>query len=164
MIQTPRLTLKLISPEYTEHIFKEFTSDITTFMYPKAAEDISETEVFVKNSIKDNEEGKELQIVILKQDTGEFLGCGGLHHIDRSTPELGIWLKKSAHGNGYGKEAIIGLKSWADENLFVLNQKFGVILEKNLQQNANVDITNISSEKISTYLVELSHYQIVIEP
>ncbi|NCN45241.1 MAG: hypothetical protein COU63_04645 [Candidatus Pacebacteria bacterium CG10_big_fil_rev_8_21_14_0_10_36_11] len=55
-------------------------------------------------------------------------------------------------------------KSWADENLFVLNQKFGVILEKNLQQNANVDITNISSEKISTYLVELSHYQIVIEP
>lgn len=45
------------------------------------------------------------------------MGCGGLHHIDKKTPELGIWVKKSAHGHGYGKEVIIALKEWADKNL-----------------------------------------------
>ena len=45
------------------------------------------------------------------------MGCGGLHHIDTKTPELGVWIKKSAQGNGYGKETIIALKEWADKNL-----------------------------------------------
>ncbi|MEH2435865.1 MAG: GNAT family N-acetyltransferase [Nostoc sp.] len=33
------------------------------------------------------------------------------------TPELGIWLKKSAHGHGFGREAIHVLKDWVDKNL-----------------------------------------------
>ncbi len=117
MIQTPRLILKLISPEYTEEIFREFTPEITTFMFPKAPDDISETEDFVNGSIQKNTKDESLQIVILESNTKEFLGCGGLNNINTKTPELGIWLKKSAHGNGYGKESIIGLKSWADEHL-----------------------------------------------
>ena len=32
-------------------------------------------------------------------------------------PELGIWLKKAAHGNGYGLETITALKNWAEVNL-----------------------------------------------
>ena len=45
------------------------------------------------------------------------MGCAGLHHIDKKTPELGIWIKKSAHGHGYGKETMVALKEWADKNL-----------------------------------------------
>jgi RimJ/RimL family protein N-acetyltransferase len=40
-----------------------------------------------------------------------------LHHIDTRTPELGIWVKKAAHGHGYGREAITGLTGWAMQNL-----------------------------------------------
>ena len=49
--------------------------------------------------------------------TGEFLGCIGLHHIDQNDPEVGIWIKKSAHGSKYGLEAIKALKEWADNYL-----------------------------------------------
>ena len=116
-IETKNLCLKGITFEYKNDIFREFTSEITTHMYPKPADKIEETEEFIETSIKENKEGSNFQIVILDKKSKDFLGCGGVHNIDRKTPELGIWIKKSAHGNGYGKEAIIALKKWADENL-----------------------------------------------
>ena len=116
-IETKNLCLKAITLDYKENIFKEFTSEITTHMFPKPAEKIEETIEFIKTSMKGNEKGSNLQTVILNKESKEFLGCGGLHHIDGKTPELGIWIKKSAHGNAYGKEAVIALKKWADKNL-----------------------------------------------
>ena len=116
-IETKNLCLKGITLEYKDDIFREFTPEITTHMFPKPAEKIEETVEFIETSIKENKEGSNFQIVILDKESKDFLGCGGLHHIDRKTPELGIWIKKSAHGHGYGKEAVIALKEWADKNL-----------------------------------------------
>jgi len=116
-IETPRLLLRSITPDHTEEIFREFTPEITTYMFPKSPDKIEETAAFIESAMKGNEEGHDLQIVILKKDTGEYLGNGGVHHIDTKTPELGIWIKKSAHRNGYGKEAVVALKEWADKNL-----------------------------------------------
>lgn len=109
--------MKGISLEYVPEIFKEFTSEITTFMYPKPPEKIEETIAFIEESMQKNIQGSDFVIVIIHKDTGEFLGCGGLHEINTPAPELGIWIKKSAHGHGYGKEAIFALKNWADQNL-----------------------------------------------
>ena len=39
------------------------------------------------------------------------------YRLTPKTPELGIWIKKSAHGHGYGKEAVVALKEWANENI-----------------------------------------------
>jgi RimJ/RimL family protein N-acetyltransferase len=116
-IETKNLLLKGITLDYKDDMFREFTPEITTYMFPKPAEKIEETIAFINSSIKENTEGSNLQIVILDKKNGEFLGCGGLHHIDAKTPELGIWIKKSAHGHGYGKETMAALKEWADENL-----------------------------------------------
>ena len=55
-------------------------------------------------------------------------------------PELGIWIKKSAHGNGYGKEAMVALKKWADKNL-----KYDYILYPVAQDN-------LASRKIPEFL------------
>lgn len=116
-IETPRLLLVPILMEYKDIIFNEFTKDITTFMHPRPAKSIKETEDFINKSLKRLKRGNNLQMVILEKKSKEFLGCAGLHHADQNTPELGIWLKKSAHGNSYGKEAIMALKEWADNNL-----------------------------------------------
>lgn len=117
IIETERLRLVPINLSYQEEIFKEFTSEITTYMFPKPADAIAETVAFIESSLQKNQSGTDLQIVVTKKDSGEFLGCGGLHHIDTPTPELGIWIKKSAHGHEFGKETMIALKSWADQNL-----------------------------------------------
>jgi len=116
-IETKNLCLQGITLKYSDDIFREFTSEITTHMYPKTADKIEETEEFIETSIKENKEGSNFQIVILDRKSKDFLGCGGVHNIEQKTPELGVWIKKSAHGHGYGKEAVIALKEWADENL-----------------------------------------------
>lgn len=116
-IVTNHLRLKPISMNYKEDIFREFTQEIATYMYPRSAQDISETESFINDSVVGLKTRENLQLVILKKDSQEFLGCAGLHNINRKTPEIGIWLKQSAHGNGYGLETVIALKEWAEQNL-----------------------------------------------
>jgi len=116
-IFTNRLVLLPISQKYKEEIFREFTKEITTYMYPRPPQDIVETEEFINDSLGEIQTGNHLVLVILKKDSQEFLGCTGIHDIHSKHPELGIWLKKSAQGKGYGLEAITALKRWADENL-----------------------------------------------
>ncbi|MGB3653462.1 MAG: GNAT family N-acetyltransferase [Rivularia sp. (in: cyanobacteria)] len=111
------LLLKSISLAYKKQIFETFTEDITTYMYPKAAKNIAQTASFIKSSLEGMKNEHELIMVILKKDTQEFLGCTGIHRINSKHPEFGIWLKKTAHGNGYALEAIVAIKNWCEENL-----------------------------------------------
>jgi [ribosomal protein S5]-alanine N-acetyltransferase len=135
-ISTNRLRLKPVSMAYKEVIFSEFTEDITKCMYPRSPQHISETEAFIQNSIQELKDGVELKLVILKEETNEFLGCVGIHDLTGKTPELGIWLKKSAHGSKYGLEAITGVKNWAEANLDYEYLRYPV------------DLANIPSRKI----------------
>jgi len=117
LIKSKRLLLQPITLDYKEEIFKEFTPEITAYMFSRSPKKIEETIEFIEKSMKENAEGSNFQVVVLNKTTKEYLGNAGLHHINTKTPELGIWIKKSAHGNGYGKEAITALKKWADKNL-----------------------------------------------
>lgn len=112
-IETERLRLVPIESKYREEIFREFTKTVTKYMFPQPTGDIKDIDAFIQESLLGIEDGTNLQLVFLKKN-GEFLGCGGLHHTDRSAPEMGIWIKESSWGNGYGREAMRGVKDWAD--------------------------------------------------
>ncbi len=86
-------------------------------MHPRSHQTISETELFINETLLEMQDGSNLIVVILKKDSQEFLGCSGIHELKSKYPATGIWLKKSAHGNGYGLEAIAALKTWAEDNL-----------------------------------------------
>lgn len=116
LIESERLKLIPTSEEYAEDIFREFTEEITTYMYPKSAKKIDETLAFIKLSKEQMQKGEQLQVVILNKITGEFMGHGGISKLNTDTPELGIWIKKSAHGHKYGREAVKALKEWIDKN------------------------------------------------
>lgn len=131
-----RVKLVPITFDFAKHIFEEFTPEITTFMYPQSSNDISDTEKWITSAMEKVEKGVDLQTVILNKDTDEFLGCAGLHSLNTNTPELGIWLKKGAHGHGFGQEAIATLKKWAEQNLDYKYLKYPV------------DKRNIPSRKI----------------
>ena len=117
VIETERLRLLSTHERYAEQVFESFTSEVTTFMFPAPAKMIKETIEFLTGARKANEAGTHLQVVILHVQTGEFIGHGGLHHVDGRSPEIGIWIKKAAHRNGYGLEAVMGLAAWALANL-----------------------------------------------
>ena len=116
-IETKRLVLKPVSLEYKDMIFSEFTDDTTKFMFPSTPKQIEETEKFIQESRDKMKKRTDLSVSIFNKETNEFLGGGGIHNLNTKTPELGIWIKKSAHGNKYGREAVAGLKDWADKNL-----------------------------------------------
>ena len=59
--------------------------------------------------------GSEFHFVI--RASSEFVGLAGLHSLNESLPELGIWLKEPAQGHGYGHEAIEALIDWASRTL-----------------------------------------------
>lgn len=139
-IETERLLLVPITMHYIEEIFKEFTSEITTYMSPKPAKDISETKKFIQDSIETMNAWNNYQTVILDKITREFLGCAWLHVDNAKAPELGIRIKKSAHGKKFGREAVTGLSDRAKKNL-----GFEYLFYP-------VDKDNISSRKIAESL------------
>ena len=116
-IECNRLFLKSISLAYKKQIFETFTEEITTYMYPRPLKNTAEAASFIKNSLEGMKNEHELILVILKKDSQEFLGCAGIHRINSKHPEFGIWLKKTAHRNGYGLETITAMKNWCEENL-----------------------------------------------
>ncbi len=116
-IHTQRLVLHPVSDRHKFEIYMTFDEEITRYMHPKPPEKLEDTLEFIKTVRADMEIGKCLNMVILDTVTQEFYGCAGLHNVDTRTPEFGIWIKKYAHGHGFGREAVDGLMTWANENL-----------------------------------------------
>lgn len=117
VITTDRIRLVPVTEEFAKNIFEEFTSEVTTYMHPKAPSTIADTLDFIKRSQEALAKKERLMVAILHIKTNEFLGGAGIVNINTNTPELGIWIKKSAHGHKYGREAVKGLKEWAEEHL-----------------------------------------------
>jgi RimJ/RimL family protein N-acetyltransferase len=134
-IETDRLLLKPISYDYVEDIFNEFTQEITKYMFPKPSEKIDETREHIEKSLEELKNGTDLQMVIVNKISNEFIGRIGLHDINTLEPELGIWVKKSSHKNGYGLEAMTALIEWAHKSIDFNYLKYPV------------DKRNISSRK-----------------
>lgn len=117
IIESERLLLLPTSEDYAREVFAAFTPAIAKYMYPMPAFAIEETLAFLRSARQAILDGHDLQVVILLEEDRDFLGHAGLHHIDTRTPELGIWLKLSAYGEGYGREVVAALCEWALEEL-----------------------------------------------
>jgi RimJ/RimL family protein N-acetyltransferase len=113
VIDAARIQLRTLSAQDTDEIYREFTPEITRYMMAAPPARIADTVAFIKGARSALERGEDFHFVICRQNLAEFLGICGLHGRD-AAPELGIWLKKSAHGQGYGFEAMGALKAWAE--------------------------------------------------
>ena len=119
-IATERLILRPVTSVFAERIFAEFTPEITRFMLPRSPQHLSETESFIADTTEKRRRGSDLVLAILASESEEFLGICGLHGRGNARePELGIWVKKSAHGRGFGREAVGGVRDWAERRLIV---------------------------------------------
>ncbi len=129
-IDSGRLTLAAIAETDLPAIFREFTPEIAKFMTPQPANTPIDTLKFIRGAVAGLQAGSDLQLVVFQKQTKEFLGCIGAHtRFGAMTPELGIWLKKSAHGCGYGLEATRVLKGWLESNLKVEHFYWPVAVE-----------------------------------
>lgn len=114
-IASKRIVLRPVSMEYKENICQEFTPEITKYMPFTPNGDMTMTEDFIRNSKQELQDETSLQLcILLKNNDNEFIGCCGLHHINTRAIEIGLWLKKSVHGKGYGVETVETLIDWAN--------------------------------------------------
>lgn len=119
-INSARLILRPVSGEFAEPIFADFTPEIARFLIARSPTQLSETAGYIAEAVENRRQGTDLSLVILHRETHEFLGGCGLHNRKSSRePELGIWIKKSAHGHAYGREAIAALCAWGERALVV---------------------------------------------
>jgi [ribosomal protein S5]-alanine N-acetyltransferase len=63
-IFTNRLLIQPISLKYKEDIFREFTAEITTYLYAAPPREIADTEFFIKQSLLEMETGENLIVVM----------------------------------------------------------------------------------------------------
>ena len=88
-LETERLLLVPISHDYEADIFREFTPEITIYLFPQSSESLADTTEFISGSVESMLKGEELQLVPLDKETKEFLGCVGLHGLQDEVPRLG---------------------------------------------------------------------------
>ncbi|RZM82799.1 GNAT family N-acetyltransferase [Leptolyngbya iicbica] len=131
-----RVILRSVEERDAAVMFAEFNAAVTRYMYPKPAEHLDETLEFIARSRAAMESQTELVLAITLSDDG-FLGCCGVHLTQGPrSPELGIWIKQSAQGQGYGREAICTVARWLVQTL-----AFDYVIYP-------VDRANIASRKI----------------
>jgi RimJ/RimL family protein N-acetyltransferase len=112
-----RLALRAFTPADAPEIFAAVSPAITRFMsWDPSLSPAAFAEVW-RQWLPRMTAGTDLSLVIRLTSTDEFLGVAGVHGIGSAEPEVGIWLKETAHGLGYGREAIGAIAKWAPAHI-----------------------------------------------
>jgi RimJ/RimL family protein N-acetyltransferase len=114
VIQSPRLRLSQFQMTDAPDVFPCITPAIAKFMPwepPSWSEYLARCEKRVQAPEPD-----QFSFVIRRLDN-ECLGMASFEGADSVSPELGLWLKESAHGQGFGREVVAALIEWGHATL-----------------------------------------------
>ena len=115
LITSARLTLRASRAADAAESFAESNARIAKYMSwnPPASE--KELKAMARVRFSNMKAGRELNLVIRLTSTNEFIGRASLHPADADLLETGVWIKESAQGRGYGREAVAAVIKWASE-------------------------------------------------
>ncbi len=116
VIRSARLQFSTFKMADAEEVYACITPGIARFMSWEPPRSFDEYKANRQASLQANHQSV-FSFVIRRIDSMECLGVAALDDADQPTPELGIWLKESAHGHGYGTEAIKAVAGWATKTL-----------------------------------------------
>src|SRR5260370_30047028 len=115
VLRSPRLQLSLFQMRDAQEVFCCITPAIARFMPwepPSWSEYVNRCEKRAQAPDPNN-----FSFVIRRLDSRECLGMAWLEDADSVSPELGVWLKESAHGQGFGREVVAALVEWGHATL-----------------------------------------------
>jgi RimJ/RimL family protein N-acetyltransferase len=112
-----RLALRAFTPADAPEIFAAVSPTITRFMAWDPSPSLATFAEVWRRWLPRMTAGTDLSLVIRLTSTDEFVGVAGVHGIGSAEPEVGIWLKETAHGLGYGREAIGAIAKWAPAHI-----------------------------------------------
>jgi RimJ/RimL family protein N-acetyltransferase len=115
VIQSPRLQLSQFQLMDAQEVFRCITAAVAKFMPwepPSWNEYVTRCEKRVRAP-----DPNMFSFVIRRLDNGECLGMASFEDANSVSPELGLWLKESAHGQGFGREVVAALVEWGHATL-----------------------------------------------
>jgi RimJ/RimL family protein N-acetyltransferase len=115
LITSARLTIRAFTGADAAESFAEANARVAKFMSRNPPAFETEFKTIWQKGISDMKTGKELHLVVRLTTTNEFIGSAGLHPADATLLESGLWIKESAQGRGYGREAVAAVIKWASE-------------------------------------------------
>jgi RimJ/RimL family protein N-acetyltransferase len=115
VIQSPRLQLSQFQMTDAPEVFACITPAIARFM-PWEPPSWSEYMARCEKRVQAAEPNK-FSFVIRRLDNRECLGMASFEGTESLSPEVGLWLKESAHGQGLGREVVAALIAWGHATL-----------------------------------------------
>lgn len=115
-IQSERLSMRSIEERDAEPISKEYTGSVTAYMHYPQLGSLNSLKHRIREVREEMKQGEKIALVIFDKQE-EFLGRFTLENLGSKNIELGGWLKQSAQGKGFGKEAVLSIKLWAEDHL-----------------------------------------------
>jgi RimJ/RimL family protein N-acetyltransferase len=115
VILSLRLQLSQFQMTDAEEVFACITPSITRFMRwepPSWSEFMARCEERLRAP-----ELNTFSFVIRRRDSKECLGMTAVEACDTESPELGLWMKESAHAQGFGREVVAAVAEWAHKTL-----------------------------------------------
>ncbi|RQH08493.1 GNAT family N-acetyltransferase [Paraburkholderia dinghuensis] len=116
VIESPRLLLAPFSPADADEAYPCMTPSLTRYMVSEPPASPDEFAASWRAWIEACADGTEWVFTVREKMNNRFLGLAGLGRIQTPNPELGIWIRESRQGNGFGREAVTCLYLWAGAN------------------------------------------------
>ena len=111
---SPRLLIRPYCSADLVEYYHAFNKEITKYQYPDPFPSLEAAQELLDDFVLQMNRGEMLELVLLSP-SGEFLGSMEAHGLKEQAPELGIWLKAEAQGQGYGYEALSRLIAYLNE-------------------------------------------------
>jgi RimJ/RimL family protein N-acetyltransferase len=115
VIQSRRLQLGQFQMKDAQDVFRCITLAIAKFMPwepPSWGDYLARCERRVQAP-----DPNKFSFVIRRLDNGECLGMASFEGADSVSPEVGLWLKETAHAQGFGTEVVAALIEWGHTTL-----------------------------------------------
>ena len=117
LLQSQRLNLFAFQLDDLADIYPCVTTTLTRYMSWEPAHSFAEQETIAQQWLVKATKHSDQHFVLRHKQEQRFIGLIGVHGMQTSTPELGLWIREDCHHQGFAKEAIFEVFRWASTHL-----------------------------------------------
>ncbi|MGF6726784.1 RimJ/RimL family protein N-acetyltransferase [Paraburkholderia sp. GAS41] len=112
-IESERLSIRPFSADDADATFHCITPSLTRFMSWEPPASRGDFDRVWRGWLPTIAEGTDFVFAIRQRDDGSFLGLAGLHRVRNASAELGIWIREDFQKQGFGRDAVGLVATWA---------------------------------------------------
>ncbi|WP_321846411.1 GNAT family N-acetyltransferase [Paraburkholderia bannensis] len=163
-IESSRLSIQPFSAGDADATFSCITPSLTRLMAWEPPPDRASFDLVWQTWLPAIAEGTDFVFAVRRRASGEFLGLAGLHHVKRPRAELGIWIREDRHREGFGREAVSLVATWASRELGIDRFAYPVAEQNYASRRIAESLGGVVAERRQTPKYKSVIYQIPRQP